>query len=353
MRKDILNLIKETTWRTDWSGPFSLLEVSTSQRIYFNGMKNCFGKSFSHFLVIYKNGIVSDYLPEKEYLELGEYLGKKMMRRETAKKAASNFVELADEINKVIALSPRKFLEGLELNVKLYENYGAHNVAIKMTVDVAGEYMTNEVKEILAESRRYSETFYKNNAKAFIKATEFMAKEAGYKQEQVFMMTRKELVDYLDNKKMPPRKTLDSRYKHCGIYSDQEKQIILSAEEAGEVEKHWTKEKSDILSGVSAYPGKVKGRCRVIMDYRNVSFKEGEILVTGMTDPDYISLMKKSAAIVTDGGGILSHAAIVARELKKPCVIGTKIATQVLKDGDLVEVDADKGVVKILNKTRN
>ena len=57
-------------------------------------------------------------------------------------------------------------------------------------------------------------------------------------------------------------------------------------------------------------------------------------------------LMKKAAAFVTDGGGILCHAAIMARELKKPCVIGTKIATQVLKDGDLVEVDADKGIVR-------
>jgi pyruvate,water dikinase len=67
-----------------------------------------------------------------------------------------------------------------------------------------------------------------------------------------------------------------------------------------------------------------------------------------MTRPEYISAMKKAAAIVTDEGGITCHAAIVSRELKKPCIIGTKIATKVLKDGDLVEVDADKGIVKIL-----
>ena len=56
------------------------------------------------------------------------------------------------------------------------------------------------------------------------------------------------------------------------------------------------------------------------------------------------------AAIVADEGGIVSHAAITARELKKPCVIGTKFATQILRDGDLVEVDADNGIVKVIKK---
>jgi pyruvate, water dikinase len=60
--------------------------------------------------------------------------------------------------------------------------------------------------------------------------------------------------------------------------------------------------------------------------------------------------MKKASAIITDEGGITSHAAIVSREMKKPCVIGTKIATKILKDGDLVEVDADRGIVNILKK---
>ena len=69
-----------------------------------------------------------------------------------------------------------------------------------------------------------------------------------------------------------------------------------------------------------------------------------------MTRPDYLALMKKAAAFVTDSGGILCHAAIVAREMKKPCVIGTQVATKVFQDGDIVEVDAEKGVVTKINK---
>jgi len=69
-----------------------------------------------------------------------------------------------------------------------------------------------------------------------------------------------------------------------------------------------------------------------------------------MTTPDYVFLIKKSSAIITDVGGYTSHAAVTSRELRKLCITNTRVATQILKDGDLVEIDADKGVVKILKK---
>lgn len=68
--------------------------------------------------------------------------------------------------------------------------------------------------------------------------------------------------------------------------------------------------------------------------------------------PAFMPAMKKAVAFVTDEGGITSHAAIIAREMKKPCIIGTKIATKVLRDGDLVEVDANKGIVRKIFKSR-
>jgi phosphohistidine swiveling domain-containing protein len=108
------------------------------------------------------------------------------------------------------------------------------------------------------------------------------------------------------------------------------------------------------VSGSSVYKGKVRGRVVIVHDGNvgKVKFRSGAVLVTDNTDVRYISYMNKSAAIVTDRGGLLSHAAIVARELKKPCIIGTKIATKVLKDGDLVEVDAEKGTVTIIKKAK-
>lgn len=79
--------------------------------------------------------------------------------------------------------------------------------------------------------------------------------------------------------------------------------------------------------------------------------KKGDILVARLTTPDFVMAMEKAAAIVTDIGGLTSHAAIVSRELGIPCVVGTETATQILKDDDLVEVDANKGIVKIIKKS--
>ncbi|MBA3046904.1 hypothetical protein FP830_01010 [Candidatus Falkowbacteria bacterium] len=106
----------------------------------------------------------------------------------------------------------------------------------------------------------------------------------------------------------------------------------------------------DVVSGLTAYYGKIKGRVKIIINIKKdgKKLKKGDVLVTSMTRPEFMPLAKKARAILTDEGGITSHAAIISRELKIPCIVGTKNATKILKDGDLVEVDADKGVVKIL-----
>ncbi len=92
----------------------------------------------------------------------------------------------------------------------------------------------------------------------------------------------------------------------------------------------------------------MRGKVQIILDTYKQKFIPGRILVTTMTRPDFIPIMHQAKAIITDEGGITCHAAIISRELGIPCVIGTKIATRVLKDGQLVEVDANKGVVKVI-----
>jgi phosphohistidine swiveling domain-containing protein/DNA-binding Xre family transcriptional regulator len=106
---------------------------------------------------------------------------------------------------------------------------------------------------------------------------------------------------------------------------------------------------SKVITGQTASQGYAKGVARIILTQDDFArFGEGEILVTSMTRPEFVPLMKKSAAIVTNEGGITCHAAIVSRELGKPCVIGTKNATQLIQDGDLVEVRANHGTVRVL-----
>jgi phosphohistidine swiveling domain-containing protein len=106
------------------------------------------------------------------------------------------------------------------------------------------------------------------------------------------------------------------------------------------------------IKGSVAQKGLAQGRVSIVNSVEDmVKVKDGDVIVSINTNPSLMPAIILCSAIVTDEGGIMCHASVVARELKKPCIIGTKIATKVLKDGDLVEVDAEKGVVTILKKS--
>jgi len=108
--------------------------------------------------------------------------------------------------------------------------------------------------------------------------------------------------------------------------------------------------KSKTIKGMIAQKGIARGTVKIIKNVSELDkMNEGEILVTQMTFPSFIAAMKKAAGVITDEGGITCHAAIISRELKTPCIIGTKIATKILKDGDMVELDANKGEIKVIN----
>ena len=115
----------------------------------------------------------------------------------------------------------------------------------------------------------------------------------------------------------------------------------------GKKEEKSVKGEVDILlKGLGASPGIGTGKVKVIESEKEISkVEEGDILVTTMTTPDMVPAMKRASAIVTDEGGLTCHAAIVSRELGVPAVVGTKEATKVLRDGMIVTVDGEKGVV--------
>ena len=105
--------------------------------------------------------------------------------------------------------------------------------------------------------------------------------------------------------------------------------------------------KQDFVDGQVAFAGRARGRARLVFGIPDLGkVTHGDILVAVTTTPDVLPAMSRAIAFVTDSGGITSHAAIVAREMKKPCVIGTKFATKIFKDGDMIEVDANKGTVR-------
>ncbi|MBI2356346.1 MAG: hypothetical protein HYV13_04035 [Candidatus Doudnabacteria bacterium] len=129
------------------------------------------------------------------------------------------------------------------------------------------------------------------------------------------------------------------------IYVGKQAQAIFDRFRTRQVQSFWG-------FVASAPVRRFKGQVCVVINPHKEKFIDGRILVTTMTRPDFVPFMHKASAIITDEGGITSHAAIVSRELGIPCIIGTKVATKVLKTGDLVEVDANLGMVKILTKAK-
>lgn len=152
------------------------------------------------------------------------------------------------------------------------------------------------------------------------------------------------------------RLELPKRIKESLIIQDRQKgtSIFLGREAT----KKWdeikpTEKESDANSGVAkgspAYGGIVRGPVRIVNAVRHISkISKGDILVAVTTNPALLPAMKKAAAIVTNEGGITSHAAIVSRELQIPCIVGAKNATRIFKDGQMVEVDAKHGIIKRL-----
>ncbi|MEK6958528.1 MAG: PEP-utilizing enzyme [archaeon] len=165
--------------------------------------------------------------------------------------------------------------------------------------------------------------------------------------------TNEELFEYLKKKHAPDFDEVKKRVNEGYVYYSEKGRphFIYGEENIKEIVEIIEKQQNlgDKLKGIIAFKGKATGKARIILGKSDLhKVGETDILVARVTIPDYIPAMKKAIALVTEEGGITSHAAISAREMRKPCIVGIKGITKVLKDGDLIEVDAEKGIVKVI-----
>ena len=180
----------------------------------------------------------------------------------------------------------------------------------------------------------------------FIPKLKEMAKEREINYEQILHCTEEEI-----NNNIPSKDELNERIKNHALISDEKGIYCVSGKESEKIKEFLTEKikKVNEFKGQIASKGLVKGKVILIFNRKDCSkIEKGDILVTSMTTPEMVPAMEKASAFVTDEGGITCHAAIISREMKKPCIIGTKISTQILNTGDIVEVNANKGVVKKL-----
>lgn len=180
---------------------------------------------------------------------------------------------------------------------------------------------------------------------------EFVAGKAGLTFDELMALSSKEISEFLGTGKLPEKKEIEKRLQAYAYIKIDEKYEVYFGEDAQKIGHFKEKEEkvltSQEITGSIANKGKAIGIVKIVNELSDLpKVEKGDILVASMTVPQYIPAMEKAAAFVTDEGGITCHAAIISRELNVPCIVGTRNATKVLKDGDKVEVDAEKGTVK-------
>jgi phosphohistidine swiveling domain-containing protein len=329
-----------------FSRPFSLLRMQFLRRGEYEGIKRmtggnfCFNPIFVYYpdigMTAYYNNSLDDQRPQFMVEYLNENVADLRKNIEKAKKACS-FLEAAVKSRKIN--DPREILDK---NFLMQPINSLGNLVGRVP------FVSKEVLDIFKSFRYDYDTLNYELEKILL--------EEGTRRVPEKFKNDVAILDFdeLFNGKKPVN--LDIRRRGFIYYED--KIIINSLDNFLKsnnffIKKNNIPKRSDEIKGNVAYKGSAKGEVKKVYTKKDFDkFNEGDILVSTMTIPDFMPIMKKAAAIVTDEGGITCHAAIVARELKKSCIIGTKIATQVLHDGDLVEVDADRGIVKIIKKKK-
>ncbi|MBI2444809.1 hypothetical protein HYV43_00270 [Candidatus Micrarchaeota archaeon] len=176
------------------------------------------------------------------------------------------------------------------------------------------------------------------------------AKRLALSFNQLKFLTPEEVISALQGDELP--NDLAERTAFCVLIQNTEATRLISGAHAHRYYDEAPREDKNLgvlreLKGFCANPGTAQGHACIIRTPEDLpKMKEGDVLVSPMTTPELVPAIKRASAIVTDTGGITCHAAIVSRELNKPCLIGTHHATRVFKDGDLLEVDAAAGWVR-------
>ncbi len=180
---------------------------------------------------------------------------------------------------------------------------------------------------------------------------QFSARTSVSKEDLRFLLPDEleSIFDKYDSKKVKARRkcfVLDCDWGRLReIYGEN---AIHIARNLGEVKKIEQSVIHGIVASIGTQPY-FRGTAKIVHTVHELcKINSGDILVTTMTSPDFVIGMKKAGAIVTDTGGMLSHAAIVSRELKKPCIVGTEVATKIIKDGDIIELHCARGTIRII-----
>lgn len=319
-----------------------------------------FGYGIDYFatqsIMIWDGSIATSYICSSEQKRFGMLVAKRIQEDPTyVDPLCEGFKKAADT---VLALYKKAETESISLEEYVeYQKhflttYYPHHVQVKVVVDYLSAELLEKHLPKLQEARIHAEPVFSLEPLFMKTIAKQHAEKAERTQHQLLACTNEEFLAYWEKGiSLPPGEELDARFQMSAfIFSKGAIESILVGYEVNKLDDILHKNnRSKEIKGVSVQKGKVQGVARIIIDPIEVEdFNEGDILIAPATRPEYLPIMKRAAAFVTESGGILSHAAIVARELQKPCLTSVMDATRILQDGDMVEVDAEKGIVRKL-----
>jgi phosphoenolpyruvate synthase/pyruvate phosphate dikinase len=216
-----------------------------------------------------------------------------------------------------------------------------------------------QFENIKNSGREYLNKLFFGSESYLTKILAVLTKQFNIKDEILRLYSKKDILSLFDNKKVPERILEDRKLAYVMIGNDDDLNYI-DGEVAKKIVSKFDTAQHEFhqeIKGRTANKGVAKGKAKVIIaDYGNFdglkkimeAMDKGDILIAETTSPELMPACSKALAIVTNQGGMMSHAAIVSREMDIPCIVGTGNATDIIKDGDLIEVDGNNGVVRII-----
>lgn len=323
-------------------------------------------------IVIFRNNLWTTYLPKKvqeETLKEGVSLfsNRKKFKKYVEefndyKKRSTSFFEKLTSKKKIEKDDLKKFfnfISELWLYYKKTEFFYVDEAYKKSQTDKTTAKNLKHLEKIKNSGREHLNRMIFGNFSYLAKILNKISKQFDIDIDSLFWSSKDEVLGLYDDIKIDKEKIKKRKDAYAFLILNGN-MIIYEGKKAKEfISSFIFEESKNLIKGVPANPGKVRAKAKVMkygadtFDKVSQLIKEmdvGDILVAETTSPEIMPACKKASAILTNQGGLLSHAAIVSRELNIPCIVGLGNITHLVKDGDLLEVDANNGTVKILKK---
>jgi phosphohistidine swiveling domain-containing protein len=363
MNNKIIDIINNTNWIPGTSRNMPLFVTDIIIKGYSQETDFMKGFRLRNLFYIYYNDFHKSFRDEKDMdlfakklsqLKLDKFL---IYHQKEAEEESALFKEINSNKEKILDFNKEKLVEFLEIcNKNVPKGLRVLQYPIFVSIlkekgklDITDEKFI-ELNKLRDKHAKSAWSFVDEVVPLLIKKiTEFVR----ITEKQAGCMTADEMIDSLrKGKLLISVEELNKRNELAVIVQTSERRYIFTGDSAKEYKDLFNKKQSlslDVLNGNPCYPGKLQGKICKINDQRELDkIRDGDILVTYMTTVHFTPCIDKIKAILTEEGGYTCHAVILAREFQKPCITGIKGIMDFIKDGDLVEVDANKGIVRKL-----